>query len=620
MENSTISEKRKELLEILTLILSYLKINDKCFPSKSLKITAKNLNLFSVGEEDKELFHFSFFTKQLFLNDNGKFDFNVKTLKDFISLENIKKIFVSLDECINSKTFLEFLFELGEIICEIYYNKITKNFNNLIDEFEYKGINNYELLFNVFSKCKNNKNTKYIFANYDIYYSETYKLEITYNILISNNLFFNLCISSPKFDNLSEFIDDEFLSDNSIDYTINKLETYILKNLRIFYVNSLLLYSCNLNEFMNIFYDYITQKSSKNFIKELNIDDSLKEYYDYISFYFEKLFKDFNEENFEKFKLYLFKFIDNHKNKKIKFVDRAISIKNSNPNLKDEEIGLISFICSNNNFIKYLEKLVDNNKIEDLDKIIDEEGLLDLEILILEEIFKEKDYIQISSESTFNDSNKDESKIKNDSQNKVNNNITEIKTETSEQLIKNENFSNDKLYKEIDFLKKQISSLNQQISQQENKLSQQENKLSHQENEYKNRISNLEKEVEELKDIHKKIYFRDVSKFYIYEFAKMHNINADNTYKLCKIILNLNFTNLKSKNLKNIILKIVTYYINGNKLAHLEYFISKRKLQKKELIKEIESSYMNFMEFNEEEKKILYKTFKFKLVSFLYHT
>ena len=183
MENSTVSEKKQELLEILTLILSHLKINDKCNPSKSLKITAKNLNSFSVGEEDKELFHFSFFMKKLFLNDNGKFDFNIKTLKDFISLENIKKIFVSLDEC----TFLEFLFELGEIICEIYYNKVTKNFNNLINEFEYKGINNYELLFNVFSKCKSNKNAKYIFANYDIYYSETYKFEITYNILISNN-------------------------------------------------------------------------------------------------------------------------------------------------------------------------------------------------------------------------------------------------------------------------------------------------------------------------------------------------------------------------------------------------------------------------------------------------
>lgn len=52
----------------------------------------------------------------------------------------------------------------------------------------------------------------------------------------------------------------------------------------------------------------------------------------------------------------------------------------------------------------------------------------------------------------------------------------------------------------------------------------------------------------------------------------------------------------------------------------MEYFISKSKLiLKKEVAKEIESSYMEFMKFNAEEKNKIIKEFKISKAPFIYH-
>ena len=72
-------------------------------------------------------------------------------------------------------------------------------------------------------------------------------------------------------------------------------------------------------------------------------------------------------------------------------------------------------------------------------------------------------------------------------------------------------------------------------------------------------------------------------------------------------------------NLKIVIIKIVTHYLNGNKFDLMEYFISKNKFAiRKKLVKEIENSYAKFMNFNDEEKKQLVKKFKIINAPFIY--
>ena len=74
-----------------------------------------------------------------------------------------------------------------------------------------------------------------------------------------------------------------------------------------------------------------------------------------------------------------------------------------------------------------------------------------------------------------------------------------------------------------------------------------------------------------------------------------------------------NFSKLKAIELKDIIIKIVTNYLQGNKLAYMQFFISNSKSGKKlDLTNEIENSYAEFMKFNEENKKLL--TSKFQII------
>lgn len=134
-------------------------------------------------------------------------------------------------------------------------------------------------------------------------------------------------------------------------------------------------------------------------------------------------------------------------------------------------------------------------------------------------------------------------------------------------------------------------------------------------------IYKLNQDIKQLTEMHKKIYFRDVSKFYIEEFAYSNNIKGENTYTLCQNILSFDFTKSANlPNLKDIITKIVSHYINGNKIVHREYFIAKTKsLNKIELTEEIENTHMGFMKFNNQEKKLLSKNFKLKYVSSFFH-
>ena len=121
-------------------------------------------------------------------------------------------------KCIQSNKFIDFLLELGDLISAIYFDKGLDE--DIIEEFEHKGINNYQFLFEIFAKCKKSKENKFICDNYDIYYSETYMIEISYNLVLAMNLFIQACISSPKFDNLSGILVEDISPNDSKNFFI----------------------------------------------------------------------------------------------------------------------------------------------------------------------------------------------------------------------------------------------------------------------------------------------------------------------------------------------------------------------------------------------------------------
>ena len=603
MEDIQITEKQKELLDIVLSILSSLKIKEEKENQIPLKDAIVKIKQFFCKDEDKELEHYAYFVKQLFLDENGNLDFNSEQLIEMISKNTVISIFDSLIECIKMKPFLEFLLLLGEIFSDIYINQ-QNNVEDVIDEFEHSGKNNYEMMFIIFSKCKKCEKIEYIMDNYDIYYSETYLIEISYDLILANDAYIKLCISSPNYDNLSDLLsDEEKTSDNSGDKSIiiDKFQENIFKSLKTFWINSHFLFSVDLDDFMNILYSFIMQSESKNFILENKYDENMKQYLEYMSFYLEKLFKNFNEDSLKDFGQSLYNYVEKNELKNIGFIKRALLIKNIY-NLKNEEVGLITLICGNSNFIEKMEKIADSTKAYDekvLEAIVKEQGLSKYEIMVLGQIFDER----IKNNSPNGSSNQ----IINDNQTI---NKEESKSiENSEIELKKEDYDDDPKYQA---LIEKMDSLN-------NKISDLTHELSNVREKNEKEISKLKQDIEKLNDIHRRIYFRDVSKFYINQFAKTYKIDGSDTFHICQNIMSSNFSKLKAKELKDIIIKIVSHYLQGNKFAHMQYFISKSKSGKKlDLANEIENSYSEFMKFNEENKKLLTSKFQIIKAPFIY--
>ena len=130
----------------------------------------------------------------------------------------------------------------------------------------------------------------------------------------------------------------------------------------------------------------------------------------------------------------------------------------------------------------------------------------------------------------------------------------------------------------------------------------------------KNEIFIHEGKIQALINTHKKIYFRDVSKYYILAFPKKYlKVDKPKAYDSSIKILQYNFSENKIEYLKNIINKMVYHYLDGNKFAHLEYFVSEEAKgikSPKQIFKKIIRSYTEFMKFGLEEFKSLRKEFK----------
>ena len=608
----TQSNNQTELIKIAESILVNMKILEK--KQASLSFQEAITKLHSLKDENKrdDSRHFIFFMKNLFLDKNGNFDFEIEKLREYIKSEKgIKDIFNTFLECVKSRKFLDFLLELGDLISAIYFDKGLDE--DIIEEFEHKGINNYQFLFEIFAKCKKSKENKFICDNYDIYYSETYMIEISYNLVLAMNLFIQACISSPKFDNLSGILVEDISPNDSKEKkeeNVKIIENHILRCLQIFWTNSYFYLNIDSDNFMNYFYDFITLSRSQHFILENQIDDNKKMYLEHMSMSLENLFKDFNNNTIKEFELSLFEFVKMHQNENIEFVERALLIKQLYPNLKEEDIGLISMICYNNKYIEKLKELAKGKSIEQLDSVIDKQvDLLEFDVFILSQIILENDKIKKIQDE----------KLKQNDELANNNNINisenESNKELSEKKIGFTEYENDKniitqLLNRIDTLEEEIAEIKEKEKKNEKKYEKYEK--------YEEKISMLNKKVETLIDIHKKIYFRDVSKYYINEFARINNIDGKNTYDKCQNILNSDFSKSKDKNIQKIISKIIAHYLNSNIFTKMEYFLTNSIALKKEILaKEVENSYMSFMKFKEEEKTLLGKKIRIINASFV---
>lgn len=616
MEKSTeLSQRQEQLLEINTALVTSIKNNENKIvnvSSKDKEVLGEKINSLKVEGEDRDLELLTFFVKQLFLDEQGNFDFDFEMLDKFMGEESIITLFNSLKKCVEEKNFLDFILKLGELFSEMYFKP---NIDDLITELEHKGLNNYQCLLIIFSKCKKREEVQYFLGNYDIYFSETYLIEIKLNIIFALNAYFRICAFGEKVEDLPSLTNDEENtidnSDNKVD-KINEYEKIIMNGLKVFWSNSNFLFNTKIYSFMTLFYVFITQKSQSNFLLNNEFDDSTKMFLEYMSYNIKSLFKDFNEDSIKKFCLYLFDFLDNHKNQNIEFVDRALRVGTKN-NLKNEDIGLISLICLNTKLINELKEQAEssqNYSEEYFSKIISKKGLQDYEILVMGDVFEEvtskkNSSNQISNENinidiNFEKDNEDKNDGKSNSTKKIQDNIqSKIEKEI-------EDLSDDPKYKAL------LNEMNKRFEDDHKQIKELKEEITSQRQKYDDDIKKLNLKISELEDTHKAIYFRDVSKFYIDRFSDKNNIQGNNTYEKCQNIMHFNFSKNGIKSLKEIIIKIVTHYLNGNKLAHMEYFREKYKsLNKKDLIRQIQDSYAEFMKFKIEEKNLLNNHYKF---------
>ena len=148
------SKSQKELLDIISSILSSLKLKKRKRDAVLLSL-GKKINLIHVQDEEnqeeksQDFHHFYFFVKQVFLDGKGYYDLDLNKLKEIIGEEVLKEIIESLIENLKSGNFLGFLLYLGELFSNLYFTK--DSFNAKVKNFLQKGLNNYECLFRIFS-------------------------------------------------------------------------------------------------------------------------------------------------------------------------------------------------------------------------------------------------------------------------------------------------------------------------------------------------------------------------------------------------------------------------------------------------------------------------------------
>ena len=650
----------EELINITVVILSSLGINEVREEETDLSLdnAVKTLHEYKVmdinGDEDPN--HFAYFIKKLFLDDDGKVDLDLNELSQNIPRKFIIEIFQSLINQLKAKQFFNFIFSLGEIFTSMYFsNQINED---ILNEFEKKGINDYEIILKLFSRCKHNKSCEFFFMNYDIYFSRSYFYEVKARFLSSLELYFELSLSLPnsneelKYEEECNSHNTTIDSENRIEKS--KAEDSIFRNLKLFWCNSCFVYeSIILDNFMNFIYNFMTKKKS-NIVIDNNLDSFSKKYMNYILYPLQKLFNNYDENTFKEFKDYLNNFVIFNKNEQIDFIQKPLRILGPN----DENVGLLSLYCFDKATNESVEKIA--NSLQDISEdsiriICDNNGLDEYEELILRDnINKKKENLKLNKIELLPEINLE-----------IHDNNSENKSKQKEVLYQNEmdQLSKDKKViidkknlQDDDFILnlKKVIEVNQLLQEQVNdlKIKAENNKLFEEQITEKNKLlveqindqvektkfleeqmkvqiekcklleehlNSLNIKVDKLENLHRGIYFRDISKFYIDTFCQNNNIKGDDTYHRAENLLKMDYKN-NLKDYKQTMCEIAQHYKEGYNIAHMEYFIKKfNNKSKNEIAEEILYSYVNFMDFGQKQKQLLKNNFNLLRASFLYY-
>lgn len=685
-----------DLLNILEIILNHIGII-KSEKNGNFSQAIEKLKTLKTNTEDNDLDLFSYFLKQLFLDEKNKeFDFDVNLLRELLEDKIIVKIFMELKKGIETQDFYSFLSIIGTIFISFYF--IDDKVQNFFEDKLTRCNNSYECIILILFYCKKKNDVDWFLGIYRGHFQIQYQTDILFKLIISIKNHYILLYGEDileSFDNIDEekekeeqngekkdktkdgksienYNENEEIKSKTKEYEYNKIEKEKIGNIGIlkegsetelnkkednekefkenegneknvdisdirlnfleFFCHSTLFYDKYIQNFVNIFFNFITEGNSldsyfslETYSKQKTLNICESKYLKYIINLFEKVFSDLKKKTIDNFFESLYKFICDLNIKYYNtFIETVFEIGKLYE-LIPNDICIVSMIYFSEDYIKKIEteykedeNFINGNKkdlnVQEkiiLDYIINQrkvrkkenENIIEKKNEIAQEnILKcENNNNRIQEEKILsnagNNSDEEESKIKhyklkngkddidNNLKNiKINGNSLEEKRSNSSLLYKNEIEKNENYYKkELEDLKAII--------------------LEH------------EKKINALSNIHKNIYFRDVSKYYILEFAKKYikknnNITKYDAYQSSQKILKFDFKRNRIKHLENIMNKIISHYLQGNKFAHLEYFVCvEGKKRPKELFNKIKASYSLFMNFDKNEVEKLSNEF-----------
>ena len=618
----------KDLLIILENILNHLniiKLNNK----EKVENEIKKLEHFRIDTKEIDLNLFAYFLQKLFLDENKKeIDFDIKSLENILPKETIINIFTELKDGIKEHNFFYFLKRIGSLFSTFYF--IDQTVQEFLEPNINKCKNMYECILFILFSCKKKTDGKWFLGISKIYYQLEYENDLLIRLIISTRKHFNLLYGDKFFESSDEEksigSDDEEEEEEEEEEGQENIEGKkenneigkIISNIRInffeFFCHLILFYENELKEFSSIFLNFIIERKNltsffelETYSKERTLNEYEKEYLKYIIKLFDNVFFDFKKKSIDDFMKDLFEFISHRKEKyNNTFFDLAFKIGEIYK-LQEKDVAIISMILFNKSFINELE---DISKKDDynISKYKEENNLNDQEIIVLNYIISQKNKNKKENVKNELDTNAIEkgniSLFKEHSHNNISNqyyNEKNSKLESEKYKLlssKTKNKLNDYSKAEIE---EKFKKYDEKIKCLEELLKKNNEK-----------VKELEDKIIGISCIYrKKIFFHDVSKYYILEFAKKYlNIYNLNAYDCSMLILRYDFKEKKIEYLENIMIKITYHYLKGNILAHFEYSIENNLQSIKwhqKLLKRIFKSYSSFLEFNKQEIKDLKK-------------
>ena len=546
------AQSYENLLFILEIILNHLNII-KLNNDGNVENEVKKLKNFRIDTNEKDLKLFAYFLQKLFLDENKKeIDFNRESLENILPKETIVNIFTELKDGIKEHNFFYFLKRIGTLFSTFYL------IDQAVQEFLKPNIhqceNMYECVLFILFSCKKKTDGKWILGNYKEYYRFEYENDLLGRIIISTKEHYNLLYCEKSFESSDEEKSEESDEEEGKIEAKEKLEgtsekEEIISDIRAnffeFFCHVFLFFENELKEFSSIFLNFIIERKNLTSFFELEtyskirtLNECEKEYLKYIRELFEEVFIDFKKKSIDNFMKDLFEFISDRKKKyNNSFLDFAFKIGDMYK-LKENDIAIISMIFFNKNFIDELEDISKKDDYNILE-YKEQNNLNDQELVILNYLInrnknpKENISSEIEKENNVlsNNKNEKESSLEEYSYNNISNRhySNEEYSKLGGELVNNsidnrynaslkDNKINDYSYwtklLKIE-LKKSEEKYEEKLKKYEEKLEKNEEELKKTKEEFNKKIEQLSRKIVGLTNIHRKIYFRDVSKYYI---------------------------------------------------------------------------------------------------------